>query len=50
MMISQFESGAQPRRRARRVEEKQKRIMELKRFESNLMTLEEYVRAVSAHV
>ena len=49
--ISQLESGGRPRQRSSRLQEKERKIQEVKqRFSNNTITLEEYVRAISAFV
>ena len=51
LSLSQLESGAVPRPRARRVKEKERRVQEVKaRFVNNNIMLKEYERAMSQHV
>ena len=48
--IAQLDTGSQPPKRAKKSVDKDKKIGELKsRFSQNEITLEEYVRGISAH-
>ena len=48
--ITQLEAGARPPRRALKAISRDRKIQELKeRFDTNKITLEEYVQGMSAH-
>ena len=50
LSIAQLDTGSQPPKRAKKSVDKDKKIGELKnRFSQNEITLEEYVRGISAH-